>query len=58
MSLSAESLNLRRKRTATERVMNNGDPLVVRKRAREATIAPVPKNGRNVSLDCFFKAFL
>ena len=58
MSLSAESLNLRRKHTATEHVMNNGDPLVVRKRACEATITPVPKNGRNVSLDCFFKSFL
>jgi hypothetical protein len=36
MSLSSESLALRRKRTATERAENNGDPLVVKKRAREA----------------------
>jgi len=35
MSLSAESLNVRRKRIATERVTNNGDPLVARKRARQ-----------------------
>jgi hypothetical protein len=55
MSLSAESLNLRRKRIATEHVMNNGDPLVVRKKARQAVqanktvttatvAAPAPKN--------------
>ena len=55
MSLSSESLNLRRKRTATERAINNGDPLVVRKRAREATTAAVPKNGTNVSLHCFLR---
>lgn len=36
MSLSIESLVLRRKRTATDRAENNGDPLVVKKRAREA----------------------
>ena len=36
MSLSFESLALRRKRTATERAENNGDPLVVKKKAREA----------------------
>ena len=67
MSLSADSLALRRKRTATERVANNGDPLAARKKAREAmksnvaletTVtaaakpAPAPKNGLKVS-QCF-----
>jgi hypothetical protein len=37
MSLSADSLGLHRKRTATDHAANNGDPLVVRKKAREAT---------------------
>src|SRR6266545_8312418 len=37
MSLSAESLNLRHKRKATERAENNGDPLVAKKKAREAS---------------------
>ena len=37
MSLSADSLNLRRKRKATERAQNNGDPLVAKKKAREAS---------------------
>ena len=63
MSLSAESLNLRRKRIATERVLNNGDPLVVKKKARQAvqsnatitTAAPAPKKGGNVSLQFNFK---
>ena len=36
MSLSSESLALRRKRTATERAKNNGDPLVANKKARAA----------------------
>ena len=36
MSLSSESLNLRRKRTATERAENNGDPLAANKKARAA----------------------
>lgn len=36
MSLSSDSLALRRKRTATERAENNGDPLVAKKKAREA----------------------
>ena len=43
-------MNLPRKRTATERATNNGDPLVVRKRACEATAAPVPKKHKNISL--------
>ena len=50
MSMSAESLNIRRKRTATERATNNADPLVVRKKAREATGAPVPKKSKNASV--------
>jgi len=37
MSFLADSLTLRRKCTATERAANNEDPLVARKRAREAT---------------------
>jgi hypothetical protein len=36
MSLSSDSLALRRKRTATERAENNGDPLAVKKKARNA----------------------
>ncbi len=37
MSLSAESLVLRRKRKATERAETNGDPLIAKKKAREAS---------------------
>jgi hypothetical protein len=37
MSLSADSLVLRRKRKATERAETNGDPLVAKKKAREAS---------------------
>ena len=40
MSLSSDSLALRRKHTATERAENNGDPLVAKKKAREAAKAP------------------
>jgi len=40
MSLSYDSLALRRKRTASERALNNGDPLVVKKKAREAISTP------------------
>jgi hypothetical protein len=36
MSFSADSLTMRRKRTVSECVTENGDPLVVRKKAREA----------------------
>ena len=36
MSLSAESLSLRHKRTATERATDNGDPLLANKKARQA----------------------
>jgi len=58
MSLSAESLNLRRKHVATEHVINNRDPLVARKKARQAvqsnatitTAAPAPKKSASVSL--------
>jgi hypothetical protein len=66
MSLSAESLNLRRKRIATERAINNGDPLVARKKARAVfqpsvtprtatAAAPAPKDGANVSLHWVLK---
>ena len=73
MSLSADSLALRRKRTATERAINNGDPLVARKKACEATKsntalggtvaaaakpAPVSKNALNVSQHFFSQPFL
>ena len=36
MSLSSESFALRRKRTATQRAENNGDPLAANKKARAA----------------------
>jgi hypothetical protein len=39
MSLSTESLTVRRKRTASERVTGNGDPLVASKKARQAAKA-------------------
>ena len=42
MSFSYESTTNRHKRTATERADNNGDPLVVKKKAREAAKAPAP----------------
>jgi hypothetical protein len=56
MSLFADSLSLRRKRTATERALNNADPLIVKKKARQAagiavgktaaaTLNPAPDNG-------------
>lgn len=50
MSFSSESLALRRKRTATERAENNGDPLVANKKAREAA-----KSKTNVSF--FFSGY-
>jgi len=61
MSFFADSLALRRKHTATERAENNGDPLVIKKKACEAAksnaeptpavtkAVPVPKNSSNVS---------
>jgi hypothetical protein len=62
MSFSSDSLALRRKRTATERAENNADPLVVKKKAREAAkssnlaaltpaidnAGPAPKTSSNV----------
>ena len=69
MSLSAASLALRRKRTATERAESNGDPLVAKKKAREAAkantaapdvtatvakAAPGPKKASNVSSSQFW----
>jgi hypothetical protein len=60
MSLSSDSVALRRKRTATERALNNADPLVIKKKARKAgTVAKTnpPNNGPQVaslvSLRCF-----
>ena len=53
MSLPVEPLASRRKRTATDCAENNGDPLVVKKKAREAdrsNNAPAVKKGRSVSL--------
>jgi hypothetical protein len=52
MSLSVESLALRRNHTATDRAENNGDPLVVKKKARKAARsnnAPAVKKGPSVS---------
>jgi hypothetical protein len=49
MSLSSLSLDLRRKRKATERAESNGDPLVARKKARDtsklATSSSTPSEG-------------
>ena len=57
MSLSSDSLALRHKRTATEQALNNGDPLIVKKRAREATAigktATPTSNTPKVSLSSF-----
>ena len=52
MSMSAESLNLCRKHTATVRSTNKGDPLVVRKKACEST--GVPKKSKNVVSQKYF----
>lgn len=41
MSLSSDSVAFCRKRTATKRALNNADPLVVKKRAREAGMTKV-----------------
>ena len=51
MSLSAESLTLHHKRTATDHAENNGDPLVVKKKAHEAARlnAPAVKKGPSMS---------
>lgn len=73
MSLTIDSLALRCKRTASERAVNNADPLLARKKACEAaktntTVggavsaaakpATVPKNTLNVSQHFFSQAFL
>ena len=59
MSLSADSTTLRRKRTATDRAEDNGDPLVIKKKARQAEkrnggAAPAARNGPKVSLYLIF----
>jgi hypothetical protein len=36
MSSNSSTIPMRRKRTISERVTDNGDPLVIRKKAREA----------------------
>ncbi|KAF8810406.1 hypothetical protein BYT27DRAFT_7209501 [Phlegmacium glaucopus] len=58
MSFSSDSLALHRKRTVTECAANNGDPLVVRKKAHKAmksniapTVAKPPNNGSNCDDD-------
>ena len=48
MSLSSDSVALRRKRTATERALNNADPLVVKKKACQAGVT-ISNNGPSVS---------
>jgi len=73
MSLSADSLALRCKRTATDHAVNNADPLLARKKAREASKsntalggtvsaatkpATVPKNTLNVSQHSFSQPWL
>lgn len=56
MSLLSDSLPIHRKRTATDRAENNGDPLVAKKKARKAAQSnPAqpqagPKKSANVSL--------
>ena len=50
MSLSSDSVALRHKRTATERALNNADPLIVKKKARQADVTVAkPNNGPKVS---------
>lgn len=62
MSFSADSSGLRRKRTTSERAANNADPLVARKKARQAqkkdvtampvmalNAEPAPKNGHKTT---------
>jgi hypothetical protein len=58
MSLSVKPLPSQRKRTASDRAENNGDPLVVKKKAREAEKTknvPAVKKGCSVSLYTFRK---
>ena len=59
MSLSFDSTTLRRKRTDTDRAENNGDPLVIKKKAREAEkrndgAGPAARNRPKVSLHLNF----
>jgi hypothetical protein len=70
MSFIADSSALRRKRTATERAESNGDPLIIKKKGREAAKSNVdstpavivtnavsaPKKGSNVRLYYFWIA--
>lgn len=60
MSLSTDVSSHRRKRTATDRAKNNGDPLVAKKRARQAaqpttdqvspTAPPAAKQGNSIGV--------
>ena len=51
MSVSVEPPALRRKRTATDHAENNGDPLIVKKKACEAARSNnAVKKGPSVSL--------
>ncbi len=49
MSLSSDSVALRRKRTATERALNNADPLVIKKKAHQAGVTHSKSNPPNNS---------
>ena len=44
MSLSSDSLSLCHKCTATEHALNNADPLVVKKKARQAAMTAAKPN--------------
>jgi hypothetical protein len=68
MSFIADPSALRRKRTATERAESNGDPLVIKKKAREAIksnvdptpavtatkAVPAPKKGSNLNVSSYY----
>ncbi len=49
MSLSSDSVALRRKRTATERALNNADPLIIKKKAHQAGVTHSKSNPPNNS---------
>jgi len=58
MSLSSDSLSLHRKCTATEHALNNADPLIVKKKARQAAsrvagmTAAKPDHYASVHMQC------
>ena len=53
MSLSAESMALRHKHTATNHAENNGDPLVIKKKAREAARLNAPAVNKRPSVSSY-----